>query len=91
MNYSWNWGVLFEQTGIGNELYIHWMITGIGWLLLIGSIAWAIAMVVGTIFGIMRTLPNKTARRIGTAYVTFFRNIPLLVQLFFGFTWHQVG
>ena len=37
MNYSWNWGVLFEQTGIGNELYLHWMITGLGWLLLIGS------------------------------------------------------
>lgn len=85
MNYSWNWGVLFEQTGIGNELYIHWMITGLGWLLLIGSIAWAIAMVVGTILGIMRTLPSKTARTIGTAYVTFFRNIPLLVQLFFWF------
>ena len=83
MNYSWNWGVLFEQTGIGNELYIHLMITGLGWLLLIGSIAWTIAMVVGTVFGIMRTLPNKTDRSIGTAYVTFFRNIPLLVQLFF--------
>ena len=51
MNYSWNWGVLFEQTRIGNELYIHWTITiGLGWLLLIGSIAWAIAMVVGTIW-----------------------------------------
>ncbi|MGO3889310.1 MAG: amino acid ABC transporter permease, partial [Psychrobacter sp.] len=35
MNYSWNWGVLFEHTGIGSELYIHWMITGLGWLLLI--------------------------------------------------------
>ena len=85
MNYSWNWGVLFEQTGVGSELYIHWMITGLGWLLLIGSIAWSIAMVVGTIFGIMRTLPSKPARVIGTAYVTFFRNIPLLVQLFFWF------
>ena len=85
MNYSWNWGVLFEQTGIGNELYLHWMVTGLGWLLLIGSIAWAIAMVIGTILGIMRTLPNKAARSIGTAYVTFFRNIPLLVQLFFWF------
>ena len=80
MNYSWNWGVLFEQTGIGSELYIHWMITGLGWLLLIGSIAWAIAMIVGTILGIMRTLPSRTARAIGTAYVMFFRNIPLLVQ-----------
>jgi len=91
MNYSWNWGVLFEHTGIGNELYIHWMITGLGWLLLIGSIAWTIAMVVGTVFGIMRTLPNKTARRIGTAYVTFFRNIPCLCSYFFGFMWHLVG
>ena len=81
MNYSWNWGVLFEQTGIGNELYIHWMITGLGWLLLIGSIAWAIAMVVGTIFGIMRTLPNKAARSIGTAYVTFFGGIGLVNHL----------
>ena len=39
MNYSWNWGVLFEQTGIGNELYLHWMVTGLGWRLLICSIA----------------------------------------------------
>lgn len=85
MNYSWNWGVLFESTGIGDGIYLDWMLTGIGWLLLIGSFAWAIAMVIGTILGIMRTLPNKWARAIGTGYVTFFRNIPLLVQLFFWF------
>jgi glutamate/aspartate transport system permease protein len=33
----------------------------------------------------MRTLPNKTARAIGTAYVTIFRNVPLLIQLFIWF------
>lgn len=85
MNYSWNWGVLFEPTGIGDGIYLHWILTGLGWLLLIGSIAWLIAMVIGTVLGIMRTLPSKTARAIGTGYVTFFRNIPLLVQLFFWF------
>lgn len=85
MNYSWNWGVLFEPTGVGDGIYLHWMLTGLGWLLLIGTIAWVIAMVIGTVLGIMRTLPSKTARAIGTAYVTFFRNIPLLVQLFFWF------
>lgn len=33
---------------------------------------WLIALIIGTILGIMRTLPNKTARAIGTAYVSFF-------------------
>ena len=32
--------------------------------------------------GVCRTLPNRTARAIGTAWVELFRNIPLLVQLF---------
>ncbi|MCB8642688.1 ABC transporter permease subunit, partial [Holdemanella sp. DFI.5.55] len=48
-------------------------------------VAWSIAMVLGSILGIMRTLPNKTARTIGTAYVTIFRNVPLLIQLFIWF------
>ena len=39
----------------------------------------------GAIVGVMRTLPSKTASRIGFAYVEFFRNMPLLVQLFLWF------
>lgn len=85
MNYNWNWGVLFQSTGVGNELYWHWLVTGFGWLLLIGGIGWTIAMVIGTVLGIMRTLPSKTAQNIAIAYVGFFRNIPLLIQLFFWF------
>ena len=42
-------------------------------------------MVLGSILGIMRTLPSPTARAIGTAYVTIFRNVPLLIQLFIWF------
>lgn len=85
MNYNWNWGVLFGPTGVGSELYWHWLLKGFGWLLVIGSVAWIIALVVGSILGVMKTLPNKTARTIATMYVGFFRNIPLLVQLFFWF------
>ena len=33
----------------------------------------------------MRTLPSKTASCIGFLYVEFFRNMPLLVQLFLWF------
>lgn len=85
MNYSWNWGVLFQSTGIDNTTYLDWVVTGLGWLLGIAAIAWTIAMVLGTILGIMRTLPNPILRQIGTTYVTIFRNIPLLIQLFIWF------
>ena len=85
MNYSWNWGVLFKSTGIGDTTYLNWVFTGLGWLLVIATVAWSIAMVLGSILGIMRTLPSPLARSIGTAYVTIFRNIPLLVQLFIWF------
>ena len=85
MNYSWNWGVLFQSTGIGDSTYLHWILAGLGWLLVIAIVAWSIAMLLGSILGIMRTLPSKTARTIGTAYVTIFRNVPLLIQLFIWF------
>lgn len=85
MNYSWNWGVLFQPTGVGDTTYLNWIVTGLGWPLVIAVVAWSIAMVLGSILGIMRTLPSKTARGIGTAYVTIFRNVPLLIQLFIWF------
>lgn len=85
MNYSWNWGVLLQSTGVGDTTYLNWIVTGLGWLLVIAIVAWSIAMVLGSILGIMRTLPSKTARGIGTAYVTLFRNVPLLIQLFIWF------
>ena len=44
--------------------------------------AWIIALVFGSVVGVLRTLPSKTASRVGFAYVEFFRNMPLLVQLF---------
>src|SRR4029079_9257555 len=47
--------------------------------------AWIIALVTGSIVGILRTLPSKTAQWIGFLYVEFFRNMPLLVQLFLWF------
>lgn len=85
MNYSWNWGVLWQATGVGDTTYLDWLITGLGWLFVIAIVAWSIALVLGSILGIMRTLPSKTARGIGTAYVTLFRNVPLLIQLFIWF------
>src|SRR5450432_2501980 len=47
--------------------------------------AWILALVFGSIIGVLRTLPSNTASWIGFAYVEFFRNMPLLVQLFLWF------
>lgn len=76
MRYNWNWGVLFDSP------YFEWLITGVQWTFLVSIAAWVIAFSVGSLIGVMRTLPSSTARAIGTAYVELFRNIPLLVQLF---------
>src|SRR5579864_8639952 len=47
--------------------------------------AWVIALLTGAVIGVLRTLPSKTASWFGFAYVEFFRNMPLLVQLFLWF------
>lgn len=85
MNYHWNWGVLFQPTGIGDSTYLNWILTGLGWLAVIAIVAWLIAMLLGSLLGIMRTLPSPVARTLATTYVTLFRNVPLLIQLFIWF------
>ena len=44
--------------------------------------AWIIALAFGLVIGVFRTLPSRAAGWLGFAYVEFFRNMPLLVQLF---------
>jgi polar amino acid transport system permease protein len=41
------------------------------------------ACLIGAVLGLIQISPTLWIRRLGEAYVTFFRNIPLLVQLFF--------
>lgn len=82
MHYSWNWGVFFDSTGVGDEIYLDWYVSGLGWTIAIALSAWAIALLLGSLLGVLRTVPNRGLRAVGTTYVELFRNIPLLVQLF---------
>ncbi|MBI3144524.1 MAG: amino acid ABC transporter permease [Pseudogulbenkiania sp.] len=82
MNYNWDWNVFFKSTGIGNEIYLDWFVSGLGWTIAVALAGWIIALALGSLLGVMRTLPNKTASAIATGYVELFRNVPLLVQLF---------
>jgi glutamate/aspartate transport system permease protein len=75
--------LLFEPTLDGTGRYLDWILSGLGWTLLLALGAWTIALVVGTLVGVARTLPQGILSRIGRVYVELFRNIPLLVQMFF--------
>jgi glutamate/aspartate transport system permease protein len=77
--YNWNWGVLFSQP------YLGWLLDGLRMTVMLAISAWVIALTLGSLVGVARTLPNATLRRLATAYVELFRNIPVLVQMFVWF------
>ena len=85
MNYHWNWHIFFEPNPTGGGTYLDMLLSGL-WLTILTSLcAWIIALTFGLVIGVLRTLPSKTASWIGFGYVEFFRNMPLLVQLFLWF------
>ena len=85
MNYNWNWGIFFEPNPMGTGTYLDMLLSGLVLTIETALFAWIIALISGTIVGVMRTLPSKTASWAGFAWVEFFRNMPLLVQLFLWF------
>jgi glutamate/aspartate transport system permease protein len=85
VNYHWNWHIFFEPNPTGAGTYLDMLLSGLALTIKTALLAWVIALIVGSFIGVLRTLPSKTASWIGFAYVEFFRNMPLLVQLFLWF------
>jgi glutamate/aspartate transport system permease protein len=85
VNYHWNWHIFLEPAPDGTGTYLDMLLAGLLLTLETAICAWILALLFGSIVGVLRTLPSKTAGRIGFAYVEFFRNMPLLVQLFLWF------
>jgi glutamate/aspartate transport system permease protein len=85
VNYQWNWGILLQPSPEGHSSYLVMLFVGLGWTIATALAAWILALAIGSIVGVARTLPSKTAERLGYAYVELFRNVPLLVQLFLWF------
>jgi glutamate/aspartate transport system permease protein len=82
MNYNWNWGIFWEPSPEGVGTYFDMLLSGLQWTVVTALFAWVLALVAGSIVGVLRTLPSRAAVGSGNAYVELFRNIPLLVQLF---------
>lgn len=81
MSYHWNWAV-FLQTSDGVHTYLSWLLQAMLTTIEISALAWVIAFILGSVLGVMRTVPSRTCRVIGAVYVDVLRNIPLIVQLF---------
>lgn len=83
MSYHWNWSIFLSPVATGEPTtYLGWLISGFQVTIEVSLTAWLIALVVGTFFGVLRTLPSKGLSAIGTLYVSVFRNVPLIVQFF---------
>jgi His/Glu/Gln/Arg/opine family amino acid ABC transporter permease subunit len=77
MSYQLNWSVLWSgQTG-------GWLLQGLLTTLQLSIFAWLLAIILGIISGALRTVTIPSLRWLATGYVEFFRNVPLLVWMFF--------
>lgn len=96
---AWDWQMFcedtLERTAVqgcfgknGDVTYLDWMLSAWGWTVSVSLLALALALLVGIVIGTLRTLPDHPwVVRFGDAWVEFFRNIPLLVQIFL---WYHV-
>ncbi|MFT4078329.1 amino acid ABC transporter permease [Rhodomicrobium sp.] len=74
--------IFWQESAEGTGTYAYTLLLGLQLTLEISIIAALVAFVMGSIVGVCRTLPSPLVRRLSGGYVEFFRNIPLLVQLF---------
>ncbi len=70
---------------MGTGTYLDLLLSGLVVTVKVSVLAWIIALVSGSVIGVLRTLPSRTVSWIGFCWVEFFRNMPLLVQLFLWF------
>lgn len=95
---TWDWQVFCRDTlsgeaaprcfGSGGDItYLDWMLSAWGWTLSVSLLALAVALVTGSLMGILRTTPSRALVALGNAWTELFRNIPLLVQIFL---WYHV-
>ncbi len=95
---AWDWQVFCKETtsgdvvascfGRGGDItYLDWILSAWGWTLSVAVLALLVALLVGSLMGILRTVPHKGLVALGNAWTELFRNVPLLVQIFL---WYHV-
>jgi glutamate/aspartate transport system permease protein len=85
--YAWHWEIFLQPAASGETTYLGWVLAGFETTIVLSLLAWVMALLLGALMGVLRTVPNRYLSGLATAYVEFFRNVPLLVQLF---SWYFV-
>ncbi len=70
-----HWSVLVDNAG---ALFAGLLIT-----LEVSVLSFVFSFAIGVVVAVLRVTPSRTLNRVGTAYVEFIRNVPLLVEIFF--------
>lgn len=70
-----------------SSTYARAILVGLLNSLFLGALSLPLATVIGIVIGVMRTSGNGMAELLGTIYVEIFRNVPLILQLFF---WYAI-
>ncbi len=73
---------LIDQFSILSKIF-YYLIQTVHWTILISVLAYAIALMLGVTFGILRLSPNRYVRILAGSYVHTLRGVPLLVLIFF--------
>ena len=77
LKYHFDWSI------VTSGKYFDWLVSGLKVTLELSSVSIVLAFLLGLVIAIMRMSEVKAIRLIATAYLEFFRNTPLLVQIFF--------
>ena len=77
MSYQFKWSVLWSGQSA------TWLLQGLLTTVELSILAWLLALFLGILSGALRTVAFAPLRAIATGYVEFFRNVPLLVWMFF--------
>jgi polar amino acid transport system permease protein len=77
LNYHFDWSIILSGK------YHEWLVSGLKVTLQISAISIVLSFILGLIIAVMRMSNNRAVRWFAHAYLEFFRNTPLLVQIFF--------
>jgi His/Glu/Gln/Arg/opine family amino acid ABC transporter permease subunit len=77
VNYTFKWSVLWSGQSA------TWLLQGLLTTIELSLLAWILAVALGIVSGALRTVTFAPLRAVAVFYVEFFRNVPLLVWMFF--------
>ncbi len=77
MNYHFDWAV------VTSGKYFEWLVSGVHVTVKLSLVSIALSFLLGLVVAIMRMSPFRPVLWFAHGYLEFFRNTPLLVQIFF--------